>query len=315
MARDEAGPARRRRPPAHERLIGGRDVALTLALPILLSLSWLTPRGWWPMIAGVVAAPAPRLLLPTRRRAVRRLKRRFGWPESRALTVTAAMAAEQFIRLLDLLRAARPWGAATDARVEGADGPLAAMRERRGVVLWWCPFIHRDLAPKLALSAAGLPITHLSRTGHGLSATRYGQAVLNPLVLRSEMRALKARVEIDPANPLAATLRLRKEVRAGGVVAIAAAKSRHKGAAPPVRARFLGGRFDFAPGAATLAARTGAALFPVVTLREGAGFRVIVGPDISREGASVEQLVRSFAKFTAPHAEHAPAQFAGWLQL
>ena len=82
-----------------------------------------------------------------------------------------------------------------------------------------------------------------------------------------------------------------------------------------MKAAFLGAKFPFAPGAAALAAASGAAIFPVASIREGGGYRVIIGPDLGEAGRGRDDLIQAFATWCEPHVEAHPEQFAGWLQI
>ena len=306
----------RQRRPLSARFILSRDLYFLLLAPFLTALAWFFPRSVWPAFSRVVSRWGTWMFFANLDLRAQRLARRFKWPKHKAKSRLRTLAGEQLIWLLEILRSHRPFSEPPEVAVTGAEGPLAALASSKGVILWWSPSAHRDLVAKIGLKPAGLDIVHISRPGHGLSPSGFGRRVLNPILTRQENRWLKSRVVIDPHNPVGATLRLRKEVKAGGCVAIAAAVSRHRGASEPIRVKFLTGKFRFAPGAATLAERTGAALFPIVTVREGLGYRVIVGPNLNRKrDRNAEQLTRAFAKWNEGEIEKAPGQWSGWLQV
>ncbi|MEM7268391.1 MAG: hypothetical protein AAF401_03955 [Pseudomonadota bacterium] len=293
-----------------------RDIYFLLLLPFLTLIAWASPRSFWSWLARLVSRFTSGLFIGGIPRRTKRLSRRFKWPANKAKGLLRALAGEQLIWLLEIIAMNRPGACPARIDVEGAEGPLSAVAEGRGAILWWSPSAHRDLVAKIGLAEAGLEIVHLSRPGHGISSSKIGRRVLNPLVTRQEMKWLKDRAVIDPANPVGATLKLRKTLKKGGCVAVAAAMSRHRGASTPIRARFMNGRFPFAPGAATLAEKTGAALYPVVTFRQDGGYRIIVGPDLNADKAGKpRRMVRRFARWNEPQVERAPEQWAGWLQI
>jgi len=315
MSAAKIGAARPRRRPAHERWVMRRDVVLLLAFPLLLAAAWTTPRGWWPTIADAVAGGLRGALFGDLSRRALRLKRRFGWDDAQSAGVFRALAVEQTLWLFEIVRMNRPGAAPPPITLEGDQAARAAVADGRGAIFWWCPCVHRDLIAKIALARAGFDVVHLSRQGHGLSASRLGRRLFNPLLLRQEDRFLKGRAVINPSAPVGAALQLQRELKAGGVVALAAARSQHEGVARPIVARFLNGRFRLAPGAVALALRSGAPLYPVMTLREGDGYRVVVGPDLSARIGRPQAVARAFAAWNAPVAARTPGQWSGWLQI
>ncbi|MEM9321068.1 MAG: hypothetical protein AAGA70_19000 [Pseudomonadota bacterium] len=230
----------------------------------------------------------------------------------RSFEVQRQAAVETLFATLEILRLHRPWAALPEIDIEGSEGPAEARRQGRPVVCWCAATLHSGLIAKIAFARMGLSVAYIGREGHGFSPTRFGRGVLNPIIQRVENRFLKERVFINLKAPAGATLKLLRELKRGGTVGVSMASSRHRGASAPVRVPFHNAHLEVAPGAASLAAKADAALFPIMALRDGLRYRVIVGPELAPRGPNIRPVVRDFADWNAAVAKAHPAQWSGW---
>ena len=220
-----------------------------------------------------------------------------------------------FIRLdqLCFLRSHRPGGWHASLRLEGAGHLQAALAAGRGAILWVAPTVFQWLATKRALHEAGYPVHHLSSPNHGFSTASWvGTRLLNPIRTRIEDRYLAERVTLGPdGGSQTALRRLTAILRGNGIVSITVAAA----GARPITVPFLAGALRAASGAPHLAARTGAALLPVLTLRQGSRFVTrIEAPLTLASNLGLELmlagLVAELAARLAPHALAHPDQIA-----
>jgi hypothetical protein len=137
----------------------------------------------------------------------------------------------------------------------------------QGVVLWVAPLVFAPLFAKVAFAQAGYRATHLSRSTHGFSNTRFGTRFLNPIWVAAENRFLNERLVITPQHPNRALRDLTTCVRSGGIVSVTFSGEGSRNL--PVR---ISGREHRVPtGVVALCRRTGAALLPVLTVRTHTG--------------------------------------------
>lgn len=281
-------------------------------MPGLTAIAWALPRKYFLSLAKTVSKHCVKAILPNISRRASVVERFLDTDAGRSYEIQRQSAMETLIATLELLRLHRPGASLPEVRVEGAEGLLAAQSQGRAVVCWCSATLHNGLISKIAFVHMGLSVVYIGRQGHGFSPTRFGRAVLNPIIQRVENRFLKARVFINLRAPGGAPLKLLRALKRGGVAGVSMASSMHRGAAKPISVPFHNAHLEVAPGAATLAAKSGAALFPVIALRDGLRYRVIVGPDLTAKGPDIRQCVEAFAGWNAAHAKAHPDQWSGW---
>jgi lauroyl/myristoyl acyltransferase len=298
--------------------VGGRrrpairlhDLALLGSMSALMPVAWLLPERHWDVVARATA------LFGRRRRHEAAIKAAFSeiGPQAQ-LRIERETRSNWVLRTLQLLRTYRPDGWRPRIELQGSERINAALASRRGVILWMSSFRFNDLVAKIALSAAGHRLTHLSMPEHGGSITSFGLRCINPIWVRAENRYLGKRVMIDAEHPKRATEQLRAALAANGVVSITAIRGASR---KPAAIRVLGCRFEVGLGAPLLAHETGARLLPVFTLRDPDGsFRVVVEeeialsqqvPRIEAATAAAEQLGARIER----HIRKAPGQWTWW---
>ncbi|MFN6953262.1 MAG: hypothetical protein ACK4PG_00555 [Acetobacteraceae bacterium] len=305
-----------RSPPlaARTSLLSRRDLRETALQAILMAGAALLPaRAWVPLCRATSRtriAAHHRRRLPAFREAIAAVL----GPEADAVAIHDSWREELHRRRLSLFREALGRGGRAVHRVIGLEHLHAALAAGRGAILWPAPFLHQALHGKRALAEAGIRAHQVSSADHGFLATRFGVAVLNPLVLRTEDRFLAARIRFPPGDPSALGPRLRAVLRAGGVLisennAHAARRVLHV----PLGDGVL---LPMAAGPPRLALATGAPLLPCVTvaLRPFGPYELRIGPDIAADAGPAPLPVIALRARDAmlPALREAPAQFAGW---
>jgi lauroyl/myristoyl acyltransferase len=295
------------------RLMQARDLGLLLYLATAVPIMALLPEHRLPPVARAWTF------------LVRKARRRWAVAEAAYVARLRGLQpdgpeAEQFfgaylahVRLAKLLvlRARRPGGWHPRLRLEGEDHLRQALAAGRGAILWVAPFLFSPLGTKMVLHRAGHSVSHLSRYSHGYSQTVLGAQLLNPVRTGVEDRYLAERIRIGPDHqPQAAVRTLSQRLRDNRIVSITAGA----GGSRVVEVPFLAGQMALASGAPALALQTGAALLPVITLREAdGGFVSIIHQPLSIEGQTRTgaQLTaaRAFAVLVAEAARTHPAQF------
>lgn len=300
----EGGPGDPAQPP----LATLTDLRVLAKLPPSLAIAWSLPESRWDQAADLAVGAArrvtPQAYAGMRGVIERRLARRIDAEGADA--VTRALLRNIRVEQLCFLRSHWERGWRPRTRLEGGEHLAAAHRAGRGAVLWVVPTIFSWLFAKRALAEAGFAVHHLSREGHGFSTrSRLGEAILNPIRTRIEDRYLAERIKIpDGAGPQAALKRLGRQLAANGLVSITMAVE----GARLLEACLLNGRLRAASGAPRLAGRTGAALLPVVTLREEPG-RYLARVGAPLPSASPEDAMHRMACFLEPVAAMHPDQF------
>ncbi|MCB1486278.1 MAG: hypothetical protein KDJ88_02345 [Bauldia sp.] len=287
------------------------DLLLLLQIPILKAAALTLPGERWLGFCRLIASGA------SNRKAAEAVAAYFAAPsatpvdaDSVALEARAARL-EHFMQIL-----AGKSGAALQPRLTGREGLESALAAQRGAVLWVAHFAYAPLAAKAALMSAGHRTWHMSRPEHGFSKTRFGIAALNPLRWRVEERYLAGRILIDRKNPAAATLRARRLLGDNGIVSITAGDWE---GARVLEVPFGPGTVGISNGAPALAHLAGAALIPVVTVREspGAPIDVILLPPLLPDRSAsrnewVEVAAGHFAEQVAPYVTRFPGQWRDW---
>jgi lauroyl/myristoyl acyltransferase len=291
------------------------DLVIAASLAGLLPFAWLLPERLWRGFCRAVARLpiVDRKLLAGNADAIRRCFAKIGQPAAMDLAVSL-LAAVYELRLQNL-RAL--WPGAWQPRIvlTGGEHLDAALAAGRGAVLWVGHFSFNSNVTKMALAARGQPAVHLSRPEHGFSKTRLGIALLNPLRCIPEDRTLRARIVYDRGNPAAAMRRMMKTLQENGLLTITAGTWEGSDVA---EGAMLGGRIGVALGAPRLAARTGAALLPVFTVRRPDGaFEVAIEPPIGLPGGAARHMAETEAAqaYLRRHERWItayPEQWRGW---
>ena len=161
------------------------------------------------------------------------------------------------------------WSAASQAsrvEVEGLERLRAALKRRKGVILWESPFGSRAYL-HLALLRAGISFTQVHGAEHGGSNSWLGQHIVRRIHRAVEERVVPEVVEIQEGTY--SYLRLIKaRLGANRIVCM-------PGLGPKgrrfIRLDCLGGREFVATGVISLALSTGGALMPVYCFRASPG--------------------------------------------
>ncbi len=286
------------------------DTRVLLRLPFSFALAVLTPETrWTPLLRPFVKAK-----LRTRPPSIRRAEETLvpalepaGLIDDRDRFLEELLLENERARL-HLLAHYRRRPPEVGIRLEGGERVRAALERGRGAVLWVAPTAPAPLVTKMAWHRAGWPVSHLSRYSHGLSRSRLGARLFNPLVHRVENRYLAERVVIGPGEEATAATRvLRRRLAEGRLVSITALP----GTGTSVTVPFLGGHLRLSRGPARLARATGALLLPVFCWREGDGrFAVRIDEPLPCTKAP-DDAARAFARSFAEVLRHVPAQI-GW---
>jgi len=294
------------------------DLAVALALPGMAVVSWLFPANAWAVIARWFAPLATALGLPAKENALRigsLMGERI--PDRKPDELQNESMAGFVEGNLQLLRTYRPGGWIPTIEIAGTGHLDAALKRKRGAVLWMSWFNSYSLAAKMAFHRAGYSVTHLSHPRHGYANTRFAIRFLNPVRTIAEDRYLGKRVVMAQSDPTGAMLTLDRELRRNGIVSITVGRASRN----PVMAPFLAGRIELAPGAPSLALVAGATLLPVFPVQVGPDrFSVTIEPPIVLGGpgsrrALIEAAACEYAARLEPYVLRYPGQWRGWHDL
>lgn len=310
-----SNPSKPKRPPAPgasaRRLLSVKDLHVLAKLPTAALAAWCLPeRRWFDLCCRMASLrPADLERLAQRLAAVMGA----GLPAGTAREV--ARRHQAFVRLdqLCFLRSHRPGGWNPALRLEGGQHLAAALAAGRGAILWVAPTVLQWLFTKRTLFAAGHPTHHLSSLYHGFSSTSWlGAQLINPIRTAVENRYLAERVILGPEGEAQSALRrLTAVLRGNGIASISVARA----GARVIAAPFLDGSLLAASGAPHLAARTGAALLPVVTLHDCGEYVTRIEAPLSLAGSGAPETrqvgaVAELASRLEPHARAHPDQIA-----
>jgi len=289
-----------------------------LGLPGMAIVSWLFPQKAWRKLARMAAPVAAALALPVRDN-VDRIAAVAGdrLDGNSARDIQLESMANFIVGSLRVLRDYRPGGWQPEIELRGAEHIDAGLRNGRGVILWVANFHAHNLVAKMAFHRAGYPVSHLSLWRHGYSDTRFGARFLNPIRTTIEERYLRERVVIAPAGPTAALIRLRRRLRANGVVSITTGAER----ARSTEVAFLDGTISVAAGAPSLAYHQRAALLPVFSIEQDhARFVITVAPPLVNEATRsapehAAWAARELGTLLEPYVRRSPGQWRSWFDL
>ena len=305
----------RRLGPSARPAFSKEDVSFLLELPVLFTLAMLVAERNWHR----ACVPLEKLKHALGRFSTERIRRgltllRGSATDADAFDV-AAMRSEHHVQILrDYFRGWTPKIALT-----GAEHVDAALADGRGIVLWVAHFCFNSLAAKMAFHRAGYQVSHISRPEHGFSKSRFGIAVLNPVRVRTELRYLKDRIIIERAKPSASVRTARKRLAQNEIISVTAGA--WEGA--KVATVDVGGcALDLSTGAPGLALMSGAALLPVITVRDDATgeIRVIVKERLdtgfgTRNDDAIAAISQAFADLLMPFVTDYPMQWRDWEKI
>ncbi len=200
--------------------------------------------------------------------------------------------------------------------VDGLEHVEAALERGNGAILW-----RADMADTLVLQRAmwqsGHPLVQLSSAGHGATNSDFSYRITAPLYARPENAYLRERVTIPPDWSYGYLPRLMRELKANRVVAILGELVGRQN----VHVSVFGKTRVLATGAPAIAHRTGAALIPVATSREGPWrYRIRLGAPIEVDRslprrAALDGPTRAFARFIEDAVIENPGDYNGWWSL
>ncbi|MDD9877982.1 MAG: lysophospholipid acyltransferase family protein [Magnetovibrio sp.] len=305
--------------PGEHPLISPSDIGNLLGLPILALIARLVPPGRAEGFCRAVAGLNARMLSADKAGLVRRIRalagaRTLGLP---AAEIPDAVAGEDLLALLAVLRAHRTRSWEGRVKVEGRRHLDAALARGRGAILWRAHFVHYALPYYKALADLGYDFAQFSHVRHGFSNSRFGIRFLNPLRVGAEDLFVPARIERSNAAPTAALRQLYRRLDGNGIVSM----SSRGDAGNFVEAPFMDGRHGVAPGAPHLAYVKGAALLPVFPIREAGGaHRIVIEPPIPVDAdrprrAAIEAAATDFAGRLETQVRAHPSQWLGWMHL
>jgi lauroyl/myristoyl acyltransferase len=299
-------------------LFSAQDLGLAVGLPLLALTAWLTPERAWSRMARALAPHAGAVLSRRQRDLIDRIEAIAGGDRLAlpADAVARELVACEIERNFQVLRDHLPsrWRPAID--VQGLEKLSGALSEGRGAILWDSHFQFAAVVTKMAMRQAGIGLHHLSHPRHGFSDSRFGMRFLNPVRTRCEGRYVDERVVISLDGPVAAMRRLLNCLKDNAVVSITVRGSGLR----PCPAPIFDDHMMVATGAPDLAHRSGAALLPVFTVRQGDRFIVtiddplVVDQAIDRSTATAAAAAQ-FAKRLEPHVAAHPGQWAEWISI
>ena len=296
-----------------------RDVQDVAALAFQAACAWIVPERHWYPLCRRFARWEMRWQKDRVRRSCERIRAAC---EAQPIALdpvaveTERIAGRYYERLI-IFGSYRPRGWAPRIELHGRERLDQALAGGRGAILWVSDFAANSVVAKMALLAAGIGITQLSRPTQGFSRTAFGIRFLNPIRIRLEDRYVKDRVVIERDEESREALRrLQSRLRENGVVAIAVgAWARRKLLVP-----LLSGRITYATGPAHLARLSGAPLLPVFPVRDEDGtFHVHIGPalavPITDDQTEYERTLLQYAGQLEPFIRRYPGQWLTWTRV
>jgi lauroyl/myristoyl acyltransferase len=218
----------------------------------------------------------------------------------------AASLAHRYVARMQGYREYRPDGWRPEIQVVGAEHIEAALARGHGAVLWVAGFAYSDLVTKKGLHETGYRVSHLTRPIHGISPTRFGIRVLNPVWTRIENRYLAERVTIRDDDSRSALAILRSRLKENRIVSITVGHQARRIADVDL----LSGKLQLATGPLHLARTMNTALLPVFTVMRETGTIVVhVECPLMVGGDDREAPYESIAQRYARRLEHYLLQY------
>lgn len=302
-------------------LISLDDVVKSLELPFVFLVAWLLPSRLWGLVSRTYVKLRSTLNAPRHRRLREALAGTLpleeGYPTSSE--VAFDLEVNRYIQYAEVARDYRPGAGPLRTDLVGLPHLERALQGGAGAILLVGHFVHNGLAPKAALSKAGMPLVHLSRAEHGFSRTRFGIRFLNPIRRRREDRYLHARILFEYGSTVAAIRKLRRELASNGVVTITTgAWEGNRVMDVPL----LGLSYPIATGAFALARSSGAPILPLIAIRDNR-LRVttvtieepLQAADAADRAGTIWMLGTEAVSRLEPYLRETPGQWRGWQYL
>jgi lauroyl/myristoyl acyltransferase len=200
--------------------------------------------------------------------------------------------------------------------VDGREYVDQALAEGRGAILWRIDMTDTTVLQRGAWQS-GWPLVQLSSIIHGVTNSQLGMRVTAPLYARPENAYLVERVRIPADWSFGYMPQLLRALKANRVVAILGEVVARQN----VTVSILEGTRPIPTGAPAIAHRTGAALIPAVTFREGPlQYRLQLGPPIEVDQSlprreATEQAVLEFGRRIEQAVAAHPSDWLGWWRL
>jgi lauroyl/myristoyl acyltransferase len=300
------------------RLVRLVDVVTALGLIFGYLATFVTPRRLDPWIAHRLSS----LFLRFRAKNVRATEafiRRVCGPRAGEFDVAAA--AQNYYRAkfeyaVGRVRGMHPRHWDPQIEVEGLEHLESALEHGHGAILW-----RTDMGDTLVLQRAmwqsGHPLVQLSSAGHGATNSYFSYRVTAPLYARAENAYLRERVTIPSDWSYGYLPHLMRELKANHVVAILGELVGRQN----VHVSVFGKTRVLATGAPAIAHRTGAALIPVATSREGPWrYRIRLGAPIEVDRSvprrtALDHPTRAYARFIEEAVIAHPGDYNAWWSL
>lgn len=205
-----------------------------------------------------------------------------------------------------------------DIAVEGKEHVTEALAGGRGAIIWIADFVFASEIARQAFHMLGHPLTHVIRSEHGFSSTRFGVRCLNPIHKRAGIRHVRDFVVIDRDDPDQTRRRLEQRLSENGPVSLLACAYEGR---TLVQVPFMRGRLQLAIGAPALAFKIGCPILPVFVRPSPAAphFTVSIGRPLTMSGtdrpAAIMEAVGDFVTRLRPHVEASPELWRGWSSL
>ncbi len=296
---------------AVQRRFSASDIRQLVLLVALLPVAMFLPERHWKYPCRLFAAATARRIFPHSRRLESYLPEAI--PRSAGLSRGDYLSSQEARFLEEYVQVLREWTWRwrPAIQLQGRTHLEDALAAGRGAILWVSGFESSDLVVKIALREAGFPLVHLSRPTHGYSNTRFGVRFLNPVKKRIEDRYLRSRIVIAGDSAVGALRALQRALHENAVVSITVSDASQSVASVPL----LGGALRVSAGPAQMAARTGAPLIPVFTMRDASGaFFVRLGPPIAGDGLSndLDAALKRYSEQLEGALRNAAGQWTGW---
>ena len=199
---------------------------------------------------------------------------------------------------------------------EGEEYLTAALKRRKGVVLWFYSFCE-NLIMLRALGEKGYTVTHLSRIDHGAPSKSFvALGLLGGFARYAEGRYLAKRIVIHRKLTPASMRRVERALAENDCVTVRGDQS----ATPGIAATLFDKPICLAPGAPSLAWKTGAALITIGLYRKGFdryGLRVDPAIEVNRTADRKIAVRRAASVFTERLQQRVaayPEDWYGWEQ-
>ena len=204
----------------------------------------------------------------------------------------------------------------TEVDWEGEEHLAAALKKGKGVVLWFFSFCE-NLIMLRALAQEGYTVTHLSRIHHGAPSKSFlGLALLGGAMRYAESRYLARRIVIDQKLTPRSMRCLEQALATNHCVTFRGDQS----ATPGVAATLFDEPISLAPGAPSLAWKTGATLLTIGLYRKDFDrYGLRVDPPIEVDQAAdrkiaVRRAASMFAERLQERVVAHPEDWHGWEQ-